>query len=119
MNYSVSFKGTFRFRKGIRENAFEKNLEEILNAYSNPIYDVSLDGSIKVLSIRGFFFNYSEENMYSILGNISKNLSEAEIEYIGEDATFWRHKKYPGKNLFVEQNGKVVYDEQHCVDTIE
>lgn len=51
--------------------------------------------------------NYDEGDVFVVLGNLKDYISSGEIEYHGEDDTYWKHEFKGGK--WSELSGKIVY----------
>lgn len=50
---------------------------------------------------------YDEEDMFIVLGNLKDYITSGEIEYEGEDDTYWKHEFKDGK--WSELSGQIVY----------
>ena len=72
--------------------------------------DVSIDDSKQQATIEFVsdgLANYDEEDIFVVLGNLKDYISSGEIEYHGEDDTYWKHEFKEGK--WSELSGKIVY----------
>ena len=58
----------------------------------------------------GNYGKYYEDEVEAILNAILPHISEGEVEYVGDDNTYWRFILKNGE--WVEQNGHIVYDDE-------
>lgn len=105
MSYKYDATGTITLKKGTPDEVIDKICEMFEKqgfdraepGYAPDSIDLSTSGS-----------NYHGEELGSMYGNLPDVIEDAQIYFIGEDETYWRHEYEDG--TWTEAFGQVVYD---------
>lgn len=99
MSYMAKCSGTIVLKDGVDANEIDKSLEGLFDdTYPNG----------KNIEVYAYMDNYQEEQYYTLYEKISPFVKEANIEFVGEDNSFWKHECKNG--IWNELSGKIVYN---------
>lgn len=100
MGYTAEWGGHVVFNKAPSEEILSK-----IKYVFNDIYR----SEEKIISVGGYD-KYHEEDVYELLDGIAKDTESGEIEYSGEDNSYWRFIFKDGK--WIEESGWIYYESE-------
>lgn len=107
MSYYAYVEGFIEYDKSVNVDEVASRFEEEL--YCDP-YSCRTYGDHHI-EICGGMNGYNEDALFAIFGQYIDHTTAGEITYTGEDyITNWRHQFDEDTHEWVEQEGKVVYD---------